>query len=353
MATLELKGISKDLGGKRVVDDLNLHVRSGELVCLLGASGCGKTTTLRMIGGFTTPDAGSILLDDVEINTLPPERRPTAMVFQQYALWPHMTVFQNIAFGLQLRKLPQAEVRERVERILALVQLGDYARAYTPQLSGGQQQRVALARALVLEPKLLLLDEPLSNLDAKLRIQVREDIREIQRRVGITTVFVTHDQDEASAIADRVGVMKDGRLEQFDTPAKIYREPATLSVASFVGAMNLLRGRVSERGVIVDGVEVPCAQVSARPEGEVDIAVRLEDVDLSGAGGPRAQVTQAVPRGHFQEIHMRAPWGEIRAFAGNDVVISPEPSIAFRRALLYRDGHLLDDARDRLSANLA
>jgi ABC-type Fe3+/spermidine/putrescine transport system ATPase subunit len=212
---------------------------------------------------------------------------------------------------------------------------------------------VALARALVLEPKLLLLDEPLSNLDAKLRIQVREDIREIQRRVGITTVFVTHDQDEASAIADRVGVMKDGRLEQYDTPAKIYREPATLSVAGFVGAMNLLRGRVSENGIIIDGVEVPCANVSARPEGDVDIAVRLEDVDLSGTSEPRARVTQAIPRGHFQEVHLQAPWGECRAFTGNDDAIPPEPSIAFRRALVYRDGHLLTDTHDRLPANLA
>ncbi|HLZ62992.1 MAG TPA: ABC transporter ATP-binding protein, partial [Ktedonosporobacter sp.] len=178
MAKLVLEGITKNLGGKPVVNNLDLEVASGELVCLLGASGCGKTTTLRMIAGFLTPDAGQILLDDTPITTIPPERRPTAMVFQQYALWPHMDVFHNISFGLQLRQLPKRVIQKRVQEVLSLVRLDAYARSYPAQLSGGQQQRVALARALVLEPKLLLLDEPLSNLDTKLRVEVREEIRE-------------------------------------------------------------------------------------------------------------------------------------------------------------------------------
>ena len=197
-AGLLIDHVSKDLGGRTIVADMQLEVRPHELTCLLGPSGCGKTTTLRMIGGFLQPDAGQILIDGVDVSRLAPERRPTAMVFQNYALWPHMTVFKNVAFGLKLRKLPKAEIRERVESVLELVGLTHHTHSYPARISGGEQQRVALARALVLEPKVLLLDEPLSNLDAKLRVRVREDIREIQQRIGITTVFVTHDQTRRS-----------------------------------------------------------------------------------------------------------------------------------------------------------
>ena len=190
-------------------------MRAGELTCLLGPSGCGKTTTLRMIGGFLQPDAGGSSSTAHDVSRLTPERRPTAMVFQNYALWPHMTVFKNVAFGLTLRKLPKREIRERVESVLELVGLTHHMDSYPARISGGEQQRVALARALVLEPKVLLLDEPLSNLDAKLRVRVREDIREIQQRIGITTVFVTHDQDEALSISDRIAVMSGGKVEQY------------------------------------------------------------------------------------------------------------------------------------------
>jgi len=342
MAKLVLEGIVKHLGGRPVVNDLNLEVNSGELICLLGASGCGKTTTLRMIGGFLTPDAGRIFLDDTPILHLAPEKRPTAMVFQQYALWPHMDVFHNVAFGLQVRKIAKQEVRRRVQEVLKLVRLEPYERSYPSQLSGGQQQRVALARALVLEPKLLLLDEPLSNLDSKLRIQVREEIQEIQRRVGITAIFVTHDQEEALSISDRVAVLSEGKLEHYATPDILYRNPATLYAASFIGTMNLLRGSVQGQGVEVDGIVIPCnTQLSAHLSGTVDIAVRPEDVRIVDERGVQARVTQRMMRGHYQELVLDTPAGNVRAFVSNDATVGEQVQFLFQRVLLYHDGKLV------------
>jgi ABC-type Fe3+/spermidine/putrescine transport system ATPase subunit len=340
MAKLVLEGIVKYLGGRPVVNNLNIDVKSGELICLLGASGCGKTTTLRMIGGFLIPDAGSIFLDDVPIIHLPPEKRPTAMVFQQYALWPHMDVFHNVAFGLQVRRVGRQEIRRRVQEVLKLVRLEQFERSYPPQLSGGQQQRVALARALVLEPQLLLLDEPLSNLDSQLRVKVREEIQEIQRRVGITTIFVTHDQDEALSISDRVAVFSEGKLEQYATPDTLYRDPATLHVASFIGTMNMLRGSVQGQGVEVDGTVIPCAQFSSRSSGTVDIAVRPEDVSIVDDGGVAARVVQRILRGHYQELVLSTAVGNVRAFAANNIVVGEQVQFTFQRALLYQDGKL-------------
>src|SRR3982075_518333 len=242
MARLKLDRLVKRYGrgGDPAVQELSLDVEDGEFVCLLGPSGCGKTTTLRMIGGFLNPDAGDVRIDGVSIVRQPPERRPTSMVFQRYAVWPHMTVWDNIAFGLQVRRRPRDEVARRVESALDLVGLPGLGKRHPQQLSGGQQQRVALARALVLEPRILLLDEPLSNLDAQLRIHMRTELTAIQRRVVITTVFVTHDQEEAMSIADRIAVMHAGVLEQLATPAEIYAHPATLFVATFIGTMNRL-----------------------------------------------------------------------------------------------------------------
>ncbi|HEY4386766.1 MAG TPA: ABC transporter ATP-binding protein [Ktedonobacteraceae bacterium] len=341
MAKLVLEGIVKYLGGRPVVNNLNLDVNSGEMICLLGASGCGKTTTLRMIGGFLTPDAGRMLLDDVSILHLAPEKRPTAMVFQQYALWPHMDVFHNVAFGLQVRRVAKQEIRRRVQEVLKLVRLEQFERSYPAQMSGGQQQRVALARALVLEPKLLLLDEPLSNLDSKLRIQVREEIQEIQRRVGITAIFVTHDQEEALSISDRVAVLSEGKLEQYATPDVLYRDPATLYVASFIGTMNLLRGSVQGQGVAIDGTVIPCTQFPAPIDGTVDIAVRPEDVRIVEEGGVPARVIQRIPRGHYQELVLSAQPGNVRAFVSNDVRMGEQVQFLFQRALLYHDGKLV------------
>jgi putative spermidine/putrescine transport system ATP-binding protein len=343
MAKLVLDGIIKHLGGRPVVNNLNLEVNAGELVCLLGASGCGKTTTLRMIAGFLSPDAGRILLDDAPIMHLPPEKRPTAMVFQQYALWPHMDVFHNVAFGLQVRKVARAAIRKRVQEALKLVRLERYERSYPAQLSGGQQQRVALARALVQEPKLLLLDEPLSNLDSQLRLQVREEIQEIQRRVGITTIFVTHDQDEALSIADRVAVLSEGQLEQYATPQLLYRNPATTYVAGFIGTMNLLHGSIKEHGIDINGVLVPCAQFSSQAQGELDIAVRPEDVRITANEGATARLIQRITRGHYQELILAAPFGNIRAFVSNDMEPGEQVRFVFQRALVYQNGKLASE----------
>src|SRR6202022_2094267 len=255
MARLELDRLAKQYGrgGEPAVRELSLQVDDGEFVCLLGPSGCGKTTTLRMIGGFLKPDGGDVRIDGISIVKEPPERRPTAMVFQRYALWPHMTVWNNIAFGLQVRRRPRDEIARRVEATLDLVGLPALGLRYPGQLSGGQQQRVALARALVLEPRILLLDEPLSNLDAQLRIHMRTELTTIQRRVGITTVFVTHDQEEAMSIADRIAVMNAGVLEQMDTPQEIYARPATLFVATFTAPMNRLDASIDSRGWLRGG----------------------------------------------------------------------------------------------------
>jgi ABC-type Fe3+/spermidine/putrescine transport system ATPase subunit len=338
-AGLLIDRVSKDLGGRTIVSNLELEVRAGELTCLLGPSGCGKTTTLRMIGGFLQPDVGRILIDGDDVSSLAPERRPTAMVFQNYALWPHMTVFKNVSFGLRLRKLPKREIRQRVEAVLELVGLSHHIQSYPARISGGEQQRVALARALVLEPKVLLLDEPLSNLDAKLRVRVREDIREIQQRIGITTVFVTHDQDEALSISDRIAVMSGGNVEQYAEARDLYREPATMFVAGFVGAMNVYSGTVSAGVVELDGgVRVPCDELSASGDGAFEVGVRPEDVQVSAEGeGAEATVVREVPRGHFKELVLRLGEHEARAFVPADLPASDTLRVRFARALLYRD----------------
>jgi ABC-type Fe3+/spermidine/putrescine transport system ATPase subunit len=341
-AGLLIDHVSKDLGGRTIVSDMELEVHAGELTCLLGPSGCGKTTTLRMIGGFLQPDAGRILIDGADVSRLPPERRPTAMVFQNYALWPHMTVFKNVAFGLKLRKLPKREIRERVENVLELVGLTHHIHSYPARISGGEQQRVALARALVLEPKVLLLDEPLSNLDAKLRVRVREDIREIQQRIGITTVFVTHDQDEALSISDRIAVMSGGSVEQYADPRTLYREPATHFVASFVGAMNFYRATVQDGAIrLADGTRIPCTGVARNGAAELEVGVRPEDVELTANGdGAEASVLREIPRGHYKELVLKIGGDEARAFVAPDLSASERPRIRFTRAVVYHEGAL-------------
>jgi spermidine/putrescine ABC transporter ATP-binding subunit len=244
MSDLVLEGISKRFGDSIAVDDLSLRVAPGEFIAILGPSGCGKTTTLGMIAGFERPDAGRIFMDGHDMTDVPPQRRNIGVVFQSYALFPHMTVFQNVSFGLEMRNIGRGEIETSVKFTLSLVRLGELAGRYPHQLSGGQQQRVALARALAIRPRLLLLDEPLSNLDAKLRDDMREEIRRIQREVGITAIFVTHDQAEAFALADRVAVMDRGRLQQIADPVSIYHNPANATVSSFIGQSNILDGGV-------------------------------------------------------------------------------------------------------------
>lgn len=282
MAVLDIKGVSKRFATTNAVDNFNLTVGDGELVCLLGPSGSGKSTLLRMIGGFEKPTSGLVTIDGEEVTHLPPEKRPTGMVFQSHALWTHMNVFNNLAFGLKLRRLPREEIKRKVDAVLELVGLGGYGHRATHQLSGGQQQRVALARSLVLEPKILLLDEPFASLDQHLRERLREEVRDIQQRLKITTLFVTHGQDEALALADRIVVMRDGRTEQAARPDTVYREPATPFVAGFIGTMNLIEGTISGGKFSRSTFTVPVqtsdgpATLAVRPEALVLVPVRGE-----------------------------------------------------------------------------
>ncbi|HOU11551.1 MAG TPA: ABC transporter ATP-binding protein [Anaerolineae bacterium] len=268
------------------VDAITLEIAEGELVTLLGPSGCGKTTTLRLIAGFEFPTAGRILLDGEEINTRPPHKRDMAMVFQSYAIFPHLNVFENVAYGLNVQRLPKAEIQARADRVMALVQLSGYEKRAPNQLSGGQQQRVALARALVMEPKVLLMDEPLSNLDAKLREQMRTEIRRIQRSLGITSVYVTHDQIEAMTLSDKVVVMNGGRIEQVGSPVEVYRHPQTRFVADFIGRANFVAGTVRGRedgAVLVEtfGKPLKLATQAPHPIGAaVTLIVRPEMIQV-------------------------------------------------------------------------
>jgi len=243
MASLSIEKLTKRFGVSTAVEDLDLSVREGELVALLGPSGCGKTTTLRMVAGFLPPSSGRVLFDREDVTHLPAHKRSTGMVFQSYALFPHMTAAQNVGFGLEMRALNAAERNTKVEEALKLVRLSHLGSRLPRELSGGQQQRVALARALVINPKLFLLDEPLSNLDAKLRAEVRIEIRALQQRLGLTTLLVTHDREEALTMADRLVVMEGGRVRQIGSPRELYDEPQDAFVADFVGGCNILSGR--------------------------------------------------------------------------------------------------------------
>ncbi len=288
MGLLEIAGVSKHFGGTTAVDDVTLHIERGELFVLLGPSGCGKTTLLRMIGGFETPDSGRIVVDGLDVTELPPYQRPVNMMFQSYALFPHMDVAANIAFGLHQERMERSRRAARVAEMLALVQMSDYARRRPYQLSGGQRQRVALARALAKMPKLLLLDEPLAALDRKLREQTRRELIGIQQRVGTTFVVVTHDQEEALGMASRIAVMNGGRLAQIGTPAKIYECPNSRFVAGFVGEVNLFEGSVAiacdRRIMRLAGVDQPIPLTGCEdvPEGAaISVAVRPEKLVLS------------------------------------------------------------------------
>ena len=283
MARLELSRLTKTYGDFRAVSGVDLDIAQGELVVLLGPSGCGKTTTLRMIAGFVAPTAGEIRLGGAEITRRPPWKRNTGLVFQSYALFPHLTVAQNVAFGLKMRDVGAGAIDAKVAEALRLVRLEGLEARLPRELSGGQQQRVALARALVIEPDILLLDEPLSNLDAKLRHEVRVEIRELQKKLGLTTVMVTHDQEEALTMADRLVVMSNGRVQQVGTQRELYERPANTFVAGFVGRTNFLRGRVEAPGVFrtESGLAIRCRD-DAPADGRV-LALRPERLTLSAA----------------------------------------------------------------------
>ncbi|MER6452120.1 ABC transporter ATP-binding protein [Streptomyces sp900105245] len=290
-ATVEFRGLRREFGATVALDGLDLTVRPGEFLALLGPSGCGKTTALRMLAGFEHPDSGAVLVDGEDVTRVPAHRRDAGMVFQSYSLFPHLDAVDNVAFGLRMRKVRTAERRARAAELLELVGLGDKGARYPHQLSGGQQQRIALARALALRPRVLLLDEPLSALDAKVRLTLREEIRRLQQELGITTLFVTHDQEEALSVADRVAVMRAGRLEQCAGPAELYGRPATAFVAEFVGTMSRLPGELRDGTVEVLGQRLPAE--GEVPDGAVDVLVRPEAVRLhtDGRGGARVVAT--------------------------------------------------------------
>ena len=298
MANLELMQLRRRFGDVTALDGIDLAVASGEFVSFLGPSGCGKTTALRLIAGFDRPTSGRIEIDGKDITATPPNRRDIGMVFQAYSLFPNMTAERNVEFGLRVRKQSRAERARSARELLDLVGLADAAGRYPHQLSGGMQQRVALARALAIQPRLLLLDEPLSALDAKVRVQLREEIRRIQTRLGITTIYVTHDQEEALSISDRVAVLSKGRIEQVGTPADIYGAPATPFVAQFVGTMNRIESIVSltdPGSVMADGAQVTVDAARGRRPGErVLLLVRPETVELQAAGAENGGLAGSV-----------------------------------------------------------
>jgi iron(III) transport system ATP-binding protein len=285
VASVALRGLTKRFGNQTVLDNISLEIASGQLVCLLGPSGCGKTTALRLLAGFIEPTAGEIALGDRIVSsptrTVPPERRNVSMVFQSYALWPHMTVAENVAYGLKLRKLDRASIAKKVEAILATTRLAPLAKRYPAELSGGQQQRVSLARALIVEPDTLLLDEPLSNLDANLREEMRFEVRRLHDAYHYTTVYVTHDQSEAMTTADLIAVMNAGRIEQLGTPQQVYDEPRSEFTASFLGGSNIIRGKALDATHITfAGRTIECSGAAMTPGANVAVSVRQHEIEL-------------------------------------------------------------------------
>ncbi|SIS87192.1 ABC transporter ATP-binding protein [Phaeovulum vinaykumarii] len=316
MSFLNISNLEKSFGPTRVVHDFSLAVEQGEFISFLGPSGCGKTTTLRMVAGFETPTAGRIEIDGRDIVRLRPNQRNIGMVFQSYALFPNLTVGQNVAFGLKVAGASRALIRARVAEMLEMIGLPDLAGRYPFQLSGGQQQRVALARALAVRPQVLLLDEPLSALDAKIRVSLRAEIRAIQKKLGITTIYVTHDQEEALSMSDRIVVMHQGRADQVGTPFQIYNTPATRFVAGFVGALNTVQAEVIDPGtgrVLLAGTEAVLDR--ALPAGQVTLGLRPEMVSLGPAPG-----RETVLRGRVVEVDFLGAVIRLKAELGGEVL---------------------------------
>ena len=348
---LRLDGVGRQFGGQDALQGLDLTIRAGEFIALLGPSGCGKSTALNCLAGLLPLTAGSIWQDETRVDTLPPERRGFGMVFQNYALFPHLTVRRNIAFGLEMRRLPKAEVSRRTEEAVRLVQLEEHAGKLPGQLSGGQQQRVAIARAVVLEPSLVLMDEPLSNLDAKLRLEMRTEIRRLHQSLGLTTVYVTHDQEEALSMADRLVVLRKGRVQQIGTPEELHTTPANWHVADFMGFRNLIPMRVVERGQGRAVVEGSGLRLSATPVADVAVGdtvvvgVRPEDVvvapDEAGQNTVRASVEVVEYQGRELAVEARTPEG-VRLHVRTGNRLAPGDAVTFavdpERLLVFAQG---------------
>ena len=330
MTFLKLEHLSKHYGDFTAVEDMHLDIAQGEFVSLLGPSGCGKTTTLQMIAGFVEPSQGQVILDGLDITALKPNQRGLGIVFQSYALFPHMTVAENISFGLEMRKVPRAERKSRVKEALELVHLGPFASRYPRQLSGGQRQRVALARALVIQPPVLLLDEPLSNLDAKLREDMQLELRGIQRRLGTTTILVTHDQSEALSLSDRIVVMNQGRMIQVDAPFDTYEHPGDSFVSDFLGKTNLLDGEIvgqnKDQVRVRVGVSEWDAPSSKNPvQGKVQVSLRPEKLIFTApeAGRIQGKIQTRLFLGNHWLYQIDSPLGELLVTRPNDGADSP------------------------------
>ncbi|SFB08755.1 putative spermidine/putrescine transport system ATP-binding protein [Lentibacillus halodurans] len=304
---LSLKNLQKQFGDVKAVNNISVDIDKGELISFIGPSGCGKTTLLRIIGGFQEHDSGSITLDNEKIDHLSPENRSTGMVFQNYALFPHMTVYQNIEYGLKIQKLQKSERKKRIEEVLSQVQLEGYGDRKPSELSGGQQQRVAIARCLVLHPKVLLLDEPLSNLDAKLRMTMREEIRRLKEELDLTIIFVTHDQEEALSISDRMIVLNDGNIQQLDKPDLVYTKPQNEFVANFVGQANIITGSVntSDGSTYFHAGEITFNVQDADPSEDAMAVIRPEQIALNTDGPIRGEITKIVYNGSFTRYFVK------------------------------------------------
>ena len=300
---IQIKNVSKSFGDKCVLDNVSINVKKGEFLTLLGPSGCGKTTLLRMIAGFGSPDSGEILINGSDITDMPPHERPVNTVFQRYALFPHLDVYENIAFGLKLQKVPQNEIETRVRKVLKMVSMTDYEDRDVESLSGGQQQRVAIARAIVNQPKVLLLDEPLSALDLKMRKDMQIELKEMHKKLGITFIYVTHDQEEALTLSDTIVVLDDGHIRQIGTPTDIYNEPQNAFVADFIGESNILNGKmIKDRLVEFAGHEFECVDEGFGENVDVDVVVRPEDIYMTGKL-ESAQLTATVKSCTFKGVH--------------------------------------------------
>ena len=303
---IELQNIVVSFDGERVLDDFSLSIKDSEFVTLLGSSGCGKTTTLRLIAGFLQPDSGNVLFDGEKVNGVAPYKRPVNTIFQRYALFPHYNVYDNIAFGLRVKKVPEKEIKQQVNDMLRLVNLEGFEKRNVTRLSGGQQQRVAIARAVINKPKVLLLDEPLAALDLKLRKDMQNELKNIQKQLGITFIYVTHDQEEALSMSDTVVVMNEGKIQQIGSPIDIYNEPKNAFVADFIGESNILDGVMEKDYLVkVDGVDFPCLDKGFEVNEPVDVVIRPEDVDIVSPdeGMLKGEVTSVTFRGvHFEII---------------------------------------------------